>query len=370
MEKKNIFMFYPHISERASELVSEIIKGRWVGQGTKVDEFEQQFKSAFNLPHVVSVNCGSAAIRLALAISNIGPNDDVITTPQCCTATNHPILEQFAHPVFADIQYETGNIDPNDIERRITKKTKAIICSHWGGYPCDLDEIHAIAKKHGLIVIEDATEACGAVYKRNFLGSSSDFTAFSFQAIQSLTTGEGGMLAMLKDCDRQSAIRRRWYGIDRFNRTPNGIGYFDFDIFETGYGYHMTNIAAAIGLANLQELDEVKKRRAEIAGKYREELQKIDGIRLFKKHEDREGSNQLFTLHAKKRDDFCAALKSRGVETSIVHLRNDVYTIFGKKRNDLPNLDEFTRTNISIPIHTKLTDEDVDYVVETIKKGW
>lgn len=368
--EKKIVIFYPYISAKASKEVEKIIKSRWIGQGQVVAEFEEKFKEVTGVPFAVAVNNVSSAIRLALALSGVNPGDEVITSAQTCTATNHPILEQYATPVFADIQYMSGNINPKDIEKRITEKTKAILCTHWGGYPCDLEEIHATAKKHNLPIIEDASDAMGARYKSKPVGSISPFTCFSFQAIQQITTAEGGMLCTLEEEIFDAAQRRRWYGIDRIQRKPNVVGYFDFDVWETGYGYHMTNIAAAIGLANLEEFESIKNKRQKIAKKYREALCKLDGITLFEEKSDRSSAHQLFTIHVRDREKFCQALRSRGIETSIVHKRNDVYTVFGGLRNDLPHLDHFTKTNISIPLHNQLSDEDVDYVIEIIKKGW
>src|SRR3989338_198859 len=369
--REKILMFYPHISKNALGSLQEVISGRWIGKGKKVDEFENKVRSLVKSDYAVAVNCASSAIRFALSISGVGPGDEVITTAQTCTATNHPILEQFAKPVFSDIQYETGNIAPEDIEHRITKKTKAILPVHWAGYPCDMDEIHKIAKKHNLAVIEDASDAFGAVYKGKSIGAlSSRFTCFSFQAVQQITCGEGGMLCTANKKDFESALRRRWYGIDKINRKPNNIGYYDFDAWEAGYGYHMTNINAAVGLSNLNDFDFIMERRGQIAKQYREGLEGVKGVELFANSGDRKSANQLFTIHVKNRDKFCKSLRELGIETSIVHMRNDAYSVFGVFRKDIPVLDKFSKTNISLPLHTNLRDEDVDYIIKSIKKGW
>ncbi|MFH1408653.1 MAG: DegT/DnrJ/EryC1/StrS family aminotransferase [Nanoarchaeota archaeon] len=367
---ERICMFYPNVSQDAILKVEEVLKGRWVGQGKVVAEFEEAFAKKVNAPHAVAVNVSSAAIHLALELCDVKPGDEVITTPQTCTAANMPILQNYAKPVFTDINYLTSNINPEDIEHRITEKTKAIICAHWAGYPCDMDEIHAIAKKNDLPVIEDASDAFGATYKERPIGSISSLTAFSFQAVRQLTTGEGGMLT-LKDKDRyDSAMRRRWYGIDRINRTPNAQGYHDFEVTETGYGYHMTNIQAAIGLSNLAHFKELNARRNEIAKRYREELRDIPKVALFENKSDRQSANELFTIHVEDRDHFYKVMQSQGIDTSIVHLRNDIYKVFGGLRTDLPELDKFTRTNISIPLHNQLTDAQVTRIITTIKNGW
>jgi perosamine synthetase len=369
-KRKTIVMFAPYVSDEAIARVEGVLRNRWIGQGSLVDEFEQAVEKVLGVPHAVAVNCSSSALRLALDISGVRPGDEVVTTPMTCTLTNHPILEQFAVPVFADIQYDTGNIDPNDVERRITERTKAIVCTHWGGYPCDLDELNQIAERHGLPVIEDASEAFGATYRGRAIGAISRFTAFSFQAIQLITTGEGGMLITRDASDAEIARTQRWYGIDRKGRKPNIWGYYDFDIVTVGYGYHMTNIAAAIGLENLKSLKSQQLRRQAIAQRYREAFKDVAGVTLLRSDNDRTSSNHFFTMHVERRDDFCRMMADRGIEVSIVHYRNDAYTVFGGIRDDLPQLDRFSSSYIALPLHMHLTDDDVEYIIETVRSGW
>lgn len=365
-----INMFYPYVAPQAIKKVQEALEGRWIGQGPAVDEFENALRDKFNLPRTVAVNSASAAIRLALAIAGVGPQDEVITTAQCCTAVNHPILEQYAVPVFADIQYDTGNLNPADIQQRITERTKAIIAVDLGGYPCDIDEIQGIAGRHNLAFIEDASDALGAEYKGRHIGATARFTIFSFAAVQLLTTGEGGALCCADKDDAAAAIRRRWYGIDRKQRRPALDGYYDFDVTEAGYGYHMTNIAAAMGLANLEQLEKILIRRREIARRYGQELNNVPGVRLFERRQDKLSAYQFFTIHVENRDNFCRMMREKEVEVSIVHARNDGYSVFGGRRGDLPVLDKYAETNISIPLHYRLSDDDAGRIIRLIRGGW
>lgn len=369
--QRRIVMFYPYVADAAVERVTQILQSRWIGQGILVDDFEQALETRLKIPSVVALNASSSALRLALSLIGVKPEDDVITTPMTCTLTNHPILEQFAHPVFADIQYDSGNIDPLDVEARITPRTKAILCTHWGGTPCDLQALHAIAEQHNLVVIEDASEALGATYQGQSIGAISRFTAFSFQAIQSVTTGEGGALATIMPEDGERARTQRWYGIDRKARTSNELGYYDFDITEVGFGYHMTNIAAALGLENLQHLPDLLAHHRRVADRYRQALEDVPGITLLKAYDDRESSHHFFTIHVEdRRADFFRRLKEHGIEVSIVHYRNDAYTVFGGLRDDLPELERFCESYVALPTHERLTDEDIDYIVTTIQAGW
>lgn len=367
---RKVMMFHPYVSEAAVERVNQLLRSRWIGQGSVVDEFEKSIEKKLNIQHAVAVNSSSSAIRLALTMAGVRPGDEVVTTPMTCTLTNHPILEQFARVVFADIQYESGNIDPADVEHRITPLTKAIVCTHWGGQPSDLTELNEIANRHGLSVIEDASEAFGATYQGKPIGSVSRFAAFSFQAIQILTTGEGGVLAIRDDAGNKLARILRWYGIDRDQRKPNSLGYYDFDITSVGFGYHMTNIAAAIGLENLKALDDQLLHRRTIVQQYRSELRDVPGITLLAEKTDRVSSNHFFTMHVERREDFVKKMVDRGIEVSVVHFRNDVYTVFGGFRDDLSGLERFSKSYIGLPTHMYLSPEDVEHIIDSVKSGW
>jgi len=369
MDKK-IVMFYPYVNERAVELVAETLRSRWIGEGPKVRKFEDALCKKFGFPYTVALNSGTSALRLALAMTGVGPKDEVITTAMTCTATNTPILEQFATPVFADVQYHTGNIDPNDIEHRITRRTKAIMCVHWAGYPCDMNEILDIAARHNLTVIEDGAHALGASYNGGPIGSISHFTMFSLQAIKQLTTGDGGLLTVLTEEHYDEARRRRWFGIDRRKRRVRLDGYAPWPQTEVGFKYHMNDISASIGLGNLEDIDWIIARRHEIVARYRHALVDVPGVRLFIREADRTSGDWLFTMHVERRGDFCRMMRDKGVEVSVCHIRNDEHPIFGGRRDDLPNLDRYEQTHISIPLHNHLTDEDVEYVIECIRGGW
>lgn len=363
-------MFRPYVSEAAIQAVAEVLRSPMIGQGKEVDELEARIQRATGIPYVTAMNTSSSAIRIALTIAGVGPQDEVVTTPLSCTLTNHPVLECFARPVFADIQRDTGNIDPQDVARRITAKTKAIICTHWGGTPADVEALNAVARRQAIPVIEDASEAFGASYQDCPIGVHSRFVAFSFQAIQALTTAEGGALSTQSAADDGTAKMLRWYGIDRKGRRPNELGYFDFDVTTVGFGYHMTNVAAAIGCANLEGLAERQATRAAIADIYWRGLARTPGLALLRRHADRRSTHHFFTVLVEKRDAFCRKLRAAGITTSIVHTRNDLYSAFGGLRHDLPNLDWFAERYICLPSHWGMTPEDAHRVVGVINEGW
>lgn len=360
--------FKVFIPETVKTPIIETLYSGFVGQGKKVDLFESELSSKFELKNVVTLNSGTSALRLALALAGVGPNDEVITTPYTMVATNTAILEQYAVPVFADIQYDTCNIDPKDIEHRITEKTKAIMCVHWGGYPCDMDEITKIAKKHNLIVIEDAAHALNATYKGKKIGTISDYTTFSFQAIKQLTTVDGGMITVKDNKKYEEALRRRWFGIDRKNRGTDLSKDPISDITELGFKYHMNDVSAVIGLSQLPYFDENSEKRKNVAEKYRYGLGDIKEIRLLKCEPDRTPGNWMFAIHVDDRNEFIKHMLSKGIGVTVHNWRNDRYSIFGGKRNDLPNLDKLDKTLVNLPIHHAITEEDVDFIISEIKK--
>jgi perosamine synthetase len=245
-----------------------------------------------------------------------------------------------------------------------------------------MDKINAVAKQHNLPVIADGAHALGSTYKGKPIGTTADFTMFSLQAIKHITTGDGGMLSMIprqNDWEFEDLQHRCWYGIDRKGRKPTVLGHPIYDVISVGGKYHMNNIAATIGLLQLGEVDKVYSRRKEIVTRYDSELKNVPGVTLFEKKEDRESSNWLYTMHVEDRFKFAKMLASKQVESSVVHWRNDIYTVFGvdtpagkikKLRDDLPNTDQLHKDMISIPLHTHLSDDDISYVIQSIKEGW
>jgi perosamine synthetase len=359
-----------YISKKAMEMAAEVLRSGYVSAGKYADQFEGELESRLGLVNPVTVNSGTSALYLALAVAGVGPGDEVIIPAQTFIATGLSVLMHYAEPVFADIQYKTGNIDPDSIRRKITSRTKAIIPVHWAGYPCDLDEINEIAEERGLAVIEDAAHALGATYKGKPVGAVSRFTAFSFQAIKHLTTVDGGALCCLDDDDLYRAKRRRWFDIDRENSRPSELGERIYDAEQTGYKCHMNDLSAAIGLGNLDDFPVKLRRRIEIGGIYRKELSDVPGLQLLECKNDRESAYWLFTMLVERRPDFIRKLKEKNVPASVMHLRIDNNSVFGGIRQDLTVQAEFNENQVSIPVHSGLTDDDVALVLDTIKKGW
>ena len=362
--------FDTHISPTAVLLATQVLRSGWISEGRVVKQFEAALASQLGLSRPVAVNSGTAALHLALALCDINQGDEVILPAQTFVATGLVILMQGAKPVFADIDPNTGNISPDSILEKITPRTKAVIPVHWGGYPCDLDEINSIAERHHLAVIEDAAHALGATYKDQPVGSISRLTAFSFQAIKHLTTGDGGALCCIEKNDAAGAVTRRWFGIDRDQSTPSILGEREYDIRTLGYKYHMNDLAAAVGLGNLEDFPTRLQRRQRIGERYRHELRQIAGLTLLNSAPDRTHAFWLFTLLVERREDFVRKLSESNIPASVVHLRIDRNSLFGGERSELPGQHFFNERQVSIPISADLTDDDVESVVNAIRAGW
>lgn len=360
-------MFRPYMSEKVGPAVAEMLKSAWIGQGPVVDRVEKKFERMFNAPHALTLNSCTSAIHLALVLANVKDGDEVITTPMTCSATNIPILYQRAKPIFADIQRTSLNIDPKSIKKKLSPKTKAILIVHWAGYPCDMDEITQIAKEKEIPVIEDAAHALGAGYKGKYIGAISDFTCFSFQAIKQITSIDGGMLVSKDPQAHKRGRLLRWYGIDR---TFKGDIYWKFKVEEAGFKYHMNDVTATILSAQLDDIHKVNSRRKEIVNRYRESLNDVPGLTLLERKDDRESGYWLFTILVERRKDFIKMMKDNDIQTHMVHVRCDVYPIFGGKRLELPAMNEVEPKYVSIPLHLALADDEVDKIITAIKKGW
>lgn len=362
--------FHTHISSNALQRVREVLLSGWVSEGKLVKEFEDKINQFLNCKFSVALNSCTSALHLALGLAGVTQGDEVILPPQTFVATGLAILMQGGVPIFSDIQYETGNICPHSIRKKVTERTKAIIAVHWGGYPCDIDEINRIAEEHDIPVIEDAAHAFGASYRGKSVGSISRFTAFSFQAIKHITTGDGGALCCLNKIDYDNARIRRWHGIDRNSSGPSILGEREYNIKTLGYKYHMNDYAAALGLGNIKDFPNNLKRIRGIANIYRKELINVPGLKLLNYNDDRESAYWLFTVLVKNRIGFIKKLKSHGIPTSVVHLRIDHNDIFGGITPNLFNQEKFNRHQVSIPIHIGLTDTDIKNVINCIRSGW
>jgi perosamine synthetase len=365
-----IVLFHPHIPRNAKQYVNDVLDSRWIGQGPRVAQFEQEFEQMFGKDcAALAVGSGTDALHLAYLLAGIKAGDEVIVPLFTCTATNIPFLYMGATIKFADVERDTLNIDTDHVRALITPKTKAIVCVHYGGLPCNMDELHAIAAEHSLQVIEDAAHALGATFKGKSVGNMSDFTMFSFQAIKHITTADGGMLLIKNKELLEEAKRLRWFGIDR---TAKQMGIWENDIKEIGYKYQMTDLSAAMGIAALEEFEDTLALRKQLLQRYFTHLKDFSGVQIIGEgYTDREHAAWMMTVLVERRTEFQAYLRGRRIESGQVHYRNDRYSIFGgQQKGAFPNMDLLEDKYLVLPLHTKMTEADVDYICDCIKAGW
>lgn len=367
-KEKEIVLFYPHAPEAARNAAREVLDTRWIGQGPRVDEFEQAWERQLSFPHkAIAVGSGTDALHLAYILADIKQGDEIITPVFTCTATTTPLLYQGAKPVFADIKPDSLNIDPESVERLVNERTKAIVCVDYGGLPADLDELQAIADRWHIPLIEDACQAHGAIYKGRYIGSIADFTAFSFQAIKIVTTCDGGMLTIKNPELEDKAKRIRWFGIDRKAKLEDR---WKNDITEVGYKYQMTDVAAAMGIEAMKLLDQTLAHHRELFEAYRRGLEDVPGIKFIGDDKDHRSSCWLATVLVERREDLKRKLAEHGIESNPVHYRNDMCTVFGGRISHCPNMDAIEDKYLVLPKHYYLTVKDIKYICSVIKSGW
>ena len=350
-----VVMFHPYVTEEMIDGVIDTLKSRWIGQGPKVDLFEEMFAKKFGVQYPVSVNSGTAALSLAYHLADIQPGDEVISPVFTCSATNIALLHQGAKIVWADIDPDTLNPSKLDIEQKITSKTKAIVNVHLSGNLNDLG-------KMPVPVIGDSCQAHLPPLPHE------DYVCYSFQAIKHLTTGDGGMLVVNNEDDYQRAKKLRWFGIDREAKQAANWQVYkgrsittDFD--EAGWKYQMTDIAAALGIGALKSYNHIMEHHYKIAQIYYEGLRENSNVAII-------GGTWGFPILVKDRDSFAKMLLSHGVETNVVQVRNDILSVFGGKRQDLPMMDLVEDDYIYLPLHMFVSEEDAYNICQLIRGGW
>ena len=379
---KQIDLFKVHMAPTAAEEVAKVLNSGYIGQGPKVDEFENQLKDYFNHDFVQTVNSGTSALHMALHMlkkpnanwPGIQEGDEVLATALTCTASNFPILANGLKIKWVDIDAATLNMDLDDLARKITPKTKAIILVHWGGYPSDLNKIKQIQNKaeelYGFkpAVIEDGAHSFGSKYMGKYIGTHGNLTMYSLQAIKHITSIDGGLLLS----PHQELHRRgkliRWYGIDRDSNRKDFR--CEADIEEWGFKFHMNDVCATVGIENLKHADELIKKHQLNAAYYDKHLKNINGVTLLDRHEGHESAFWIYSMLVDDRDGFYKWMKECGIVVSQVHERNDKHSCVKEFRSHLPTLDKTIGKIVSIPVGWWVTKEEREYIVDCIKKGW
>lgn len=373
-------LFKVAMSPTAPDEVGRVLMSGFIGQGSKVEEFEAALRERIANPYLLTVNSATSALHLALHLvateqpKNVPePRDEVLTTALTCTATNWPILANGLRIRWVDVDPNTLNVDLDDLARKITARTAAIVVVHWAGYPVDLDRLRAIQDRAEQMfgyrppIIEDCAHGWGSTYKSRPLGEHGNIVVHSFQAIKHLTSGDGGLLVLPEEEQYRRAKLLRWFGISREDSA-------DFrckdDIAEWGYKFHMNDINAAIGLANLREVDAVVRRHQDNADFFDSALDGVPGLRITERAPDRQSAHWIYSVRVRDRDAFVKRMTDAGIMVSRVHERNDIYTATREYASLLPGLDRIIDEVISIPNGWWVTDDDREHIAATIRAGW
>ncbi|QUQ65438.1 DegT/DnrJ/EryC1/StrS family aminotransferase [Kutzneria sp. CA-103260] len=371
-------LFQVPMAEQAPAAVAAVIGSGQIGQGAKVVEFERRLAEKIGNPRVATVNSATAGLHLALHLVTGGltrgddPDGEVLTTPLTMEATNWTILANGLRIRWVDIDPATLNVDLDDLARKISPKTRAIMVVHFAGYPVDLGRLDKILDeaeaRFGFrpTVIEDAAHGWGSTYQGKPLGTHGNVTVFSFQAIKHLTAGDGGLVVLPNDELFERAKLLRWFGVDRtVNRLRNPP-----DVTEWGFKFHMTDINAAIGLANLEWSEHVVARHKANAAFYDRELAGVPGLELTQRSADRESSFWIYPMKVDDREAFMKRMDDAGVMVSNVHERNDLHTAVRDYAALLPGLEQVARGIVCVPVGWWVTDEQREHIVATIREGW
>lgn len=361
------------VEEDDIQAVVDVLRSDYLTTGPKIAEFEKMVADYVGAKYAVAISNGTSALHAACFTAGIQPGDEVITTPLTFAASSNCVLYCGGTPVFADVDPKTYNIDPEDIRRKITDKTKAIIAVHLAGQPCDMDEIHKIAKEHDLLVIEDGAHALGSVYKGKKVGTLSDMTTFSFHPVKPITTGEGGMIVTDNKEFYQKMMLFRSHGITRDeNLMTRNDGSWFYQQLDLGYNYRITDIQCALGCSQMKKLDRFLARRKEIVARYNEAFADCENIIIPYQLPETESGWHLYIVQVKNcdRKKVFEALREQGIAVNVHYIpvyMHPYYQEHGYKDIHCRNAEEVYSHIISLPLYPTLMVEEQEYVIETLK---
>lgn len=366
------------LDEEDISAVVAVLRGDFITQGPAIQEFEAKVANYVGAKYAVAFANGTAALHGACFAAGIGQGDEVITTPITFLASSNCILYQGGTPVFADIDMDTYNLDPNQVEMLITKKTKAIIAVDFSGQPVEIDRLNMIAKDHGLVLIEDAAHSLGASYQEVKVGSWADMTMFSFHPVKHVTTGEGGVIVTNNENYYHQLQLFRNHGLTRNpNEMLNNEGPWYYEMHSLGYNYRMTDLQAALGASQMNKLDSFVKRRREIAEQYNKELAGIEGLVLPFQHKDSNSSWHIYVTRwipevlNGTRKEFFEALRKLNIGVNVHYIPvylQPYYQKLGYESGLCPNAESYYKTAITLPLYPRMTDQDVQDVIRAVRK--
>lgn len=366
---KQVPLFKVFMPENVNHRIEKVLKSGFLSEGTETAEFTSKFSNYIGNQNTLAVNSCTSALHLALILSGVGPETEVISTPLTAIATNLPIKYLGGRIKWADVDPETGMIDPVSIESKISSKTKAIIVLHKDGDLAEIDKIQKIADQHDLRVIVDAAHSVGARFGKYKVGQLADFTCFSFQAIKQLSTGDGGALSCKREADFWKARKLKWFGVDKAKKGKENPWYND--VKEIGYKYDLMEVNAAIGMCQLDFINELISKANENGEFFNSALSGVDGISVLRRKAENYSSYWAYTLKVDDRAGFIQRLSEKSIDSMQIHPRNDKWTIFENSVSyELPGVDTFNEVEVSLPSGWWVTKEIREYIVDVIKGGW
>lgn len=358
----------PCVGEEELLGVRQVFESRWLGLGADTAAFEARLRDFLGVKHALAVSSGTAALHLAVEALGLGPGDEVIVPSLTFIASAQAIVVAGATPVFCDVRRDTLNMDPDDVERRITSRTRALMPVHYGGYVCDMAAIGDLARRHRLRVIEDAAHAFGSLYDGRPVGALGDIACFSFDPIKNITCGEGGVVATGDDDVARRVGVGRLLGIenDTWSRMKHQRNWF-YHVTAPGYRYHMPNINAAIGLKQLARLEEFKARKRAIVCAYDEAFRSMGGLRLLE--HDQDGAfpfSYVVRVLGGRRDQLMAHLRAREIGSGVHYVPNHLQPLFACTET-LPVTEQLFEEIVTLPLYVELSDAEVAMVIEGVQ---
>lgn len=358
----------PSIGQEELKEVEKVFSTGWLGLGSTVFEFENKLKDYLGAKHVLAVNTGTTALHIALDAFGIKDGDEVIVPSLTFCASIQVITALGASPVFCEINPDNLNMDVADVMKRITPKTKAIMPVHYCGQACDMDALMEIGKKHNIFIIEDAAHAFGSSYKGKKIGSFGDATCFSFDPIKNLTCGEGGTVVLSDDTIAELIRTKRILGIDKdtWHRYRNERAWF-YEVTTQGYRYHMSNINAAIGIAQLNKVELFVQKKKEVVQKYNDAFMNIDGLKILSWNlKETAPFTYIVRILNGVREDLIEFLKGKGVGTGIHYIPNHLQPFFKSFATSLPVTEQIGEEILTLPLYYDMADEQVSTVIEAV----
>lgn len=361
-------VFKPWYDQREIDAIAEVVRSGWVGLGPRTAQFEKEFAAYIGTPHCVGLNSGTAALDMAMRLLGINHGDEVIVPTVTFVSTAHCVAYNLATPIFADVCPDTLCLDPADVARRITQRTKAIIAVHYGGRPVDMDRLKAVAGS--IPIVEDCAHAVGSTWDGKSVGTLGRFGCFSFHAVKNLAMGEGGAIIGEDFVALQRARKLRWLGIDKgtWDRTAVDRSYWwEYSVDEIGLKSHLNDIHAAIGLVQLSKLESANARRRSIVESYREGLASLRQVTLPPADDARSRSSwHLCEILADDRDGLSSHLKECGISTGVHYKPIHLYRCYGNRAH-LPVAESLFPRMLTLPVFPDLSDGDLHRIIDAIR---